>query len=229
MKSATRWKAVTLDVGGTLVEPWPSVGAVYAEAAARAGLGDFDPAVLDRRFGEAWRARGFFDYSRGAWAGLVEATFRGLTPRADDARLFAALYGAFAQPGAWRIFPDVRPTLTGLRAAGVRLGIISNWDQRLGALLRDWGLAEAIDLTLISAEAGFHKPDPRLFARAVDHWGCAPDDILHVGDSPGEDVAGAESAGLRALLLDRAGRPGPGRLACLTDLLPVITGNGAEA
>ncbi|MFM8359575.1 MAG: HAD family hydrolase, partial [Verrucomicrobiota bacterium] len=132
MKVLAGGKAVTLDVGGTLVEPWPSVGAVYAVAAARAGFGDFDPAVLERRFGEAWRARGFFDYSREAWAGLVEATFRDLTPRADDPRLLAALYQAFAQPGAWRIFPDVPPALAGLRAAGVRLGIISNWDHRLG-------------------------------------------------------------------------------------------------
>ena len=48
-------QAVTLDVGGTLIEPWPSVGHVYAEIAARFGAPGHAPALLNRQFGEAWR------------------------------------------------------------------------------------------------------------------------------------------------------------------------------
>ena len=49
-------RAVTLDVGGTLVHVWPSVGHVYAEVAARHGINGLSAKLLDRRFAAPWRA-----------------------------------------------------------------------------------------------------------------------------------------------------------------------------
>ena len=63
-------QAVTFDVGGTLLEPWPSVGHVYAEVAQRHGLPGADAAKLAEQFAAAWRARRGFDYSRAAWSEL---------------------------------------------------------------------------------------------------------------------------------------------------------------
>lgn len=57
-------RAVTADAGGTLLEPSPSVGVVYAQTARAAGFGSFLPNELDVRFQRAWAARGAFDYSR---------------------------------------------------------------------------------------------------------------------------------------------------------------------
>ena len=71
--------AVTFDVGGTLIEPWPSVGHVYAEVAARHGVNHADPAVLNRQFTAAWRGRKNFNYTRTDWADLVDQTFVGLS------------------------------------------------------------------------------------------------------------------------------------------------------
>src|SRR5206468_3601936 len=72
-------RAVTFDVGGTLIEPWPSVGHIYAEVAARHGMKGLSAVVLNRQFTAAWRARKIFNYARSEWAELVNETFRGLT------------------------------------------------------------------------------------------------------------------------------------------------------
>lgn len=230
MRARARWKAVTLDVGGTLVEPWPSVGAVYAEAAERAGFGVFEAGLLDRRFAAAWRARGDFDYSTDAWARVVADTFHELTPRAADPRLFTALYAAFAEARAWRVFPDVWPALEGLRAAGVRLGVVSNWDRRLGPLLEALDLARFFDLVLVSGEVGIHKPAPGIFTQAVRHWGFQPHEVLHVGDSRREDLEGAQAAGVSALLIDRSGgKRAPGSLASLLDLVDRMGNEAASS
>jgi putative hydrolase of the HAD superfamily len=102
-------------------------------------------------------------------------------------------------------YPDADPALRGLRDRGARLVAVSNWDCSLPAVLEGCGLAGHLDGTVTSAETGACKPDPAIFARALELVGCEPADALHVGDTPQEDVAGARAAGIRPLLLDRAG------------------------
>jgi len=200
--------AVSFDAGGTLLEPWPSVGHAYAAVARRwCGVAP-DAAAINRRFQAAWATRGAaFDYSRAAWAGLVATVMRGLSPCAEDPRFFAALYDHFAGPEPWRVFPDVVPTLTALRRRGLRLAVVSNWDARLRPLLAALGLAEFFEVIVVSGEVGWHKPDPRLFDHAAGQLGLPPDRILHVGDSLEEDVRGAGRAGWQAVWLARNGLP----------------------
>jgi putative hydrolase of the HAD superfamily len=215
-------RAVTFDMGGTLLEPWPSVGHVYAAGAARHGL-YVDPSAINRQFAIAWGACRPFDHSREAWRGIVEASFAGLLPDPVTPRLFADLYHAFARPGAWRVFPDVGPALARLKGAGLKLAVISNWDERLEPLLRDLGLRRWFDAVVISRAAGAPKPDVRIFKTAVSRLGVRPRDILHVGDSMDEDVRGAARAGLRAVWLVRDPRqrlPGGASLANLHSLQP---------
>ena len=88
-------RAVTFDVGGTLIEPWPSVGDVYASVAAEFGCQGISPSALNDNFAAAWRAKMQFDYSRGAWRELVDATFAGLIPEPPSRDFFEALYGRF--------------------------------------------------------------------------------------------------------------------------------------
>ena len=112
-------RAVTLDVGGTLIEPWPSVGHIYAEVAGSYFGEIFDPVRVNERFRIAWQAAHSapksFTYARTGWADVVRKTFRDLTQRPADAGLFEALWHRFTEPSAWRIFPDVLPCLTELR------------------------------------------------------------------------------------------------------------------
>jgi putative hydrolase of the HAD superfamily len=212
-------QAVTFDVGGTLIEPWPSVGEVYARVAARLGAGEVAADRVQRQFHEAWRRRPRFDYSRDGWAQMVAESFAGLITRPRDERLFEAVYEEFAGPGAWRIHDDVLPTLDQLASRGIALGIVSNWDERLLPLLRALGLADYFEAIVISCDVGFTKPSPVIFEQAARKLGLPAEAILHIGDNPQTDVAGARSAGFRALELDRAAAPSPGRVASLAVVL----------
>jgi len=195
-------RAITFDVGGTLIEPWPSVGHVYAEVAARFGLNSVAPDELTQNFGRAWKAQRNFDYSQTGWFAIVRETFE---PHAAGlpAEFFPAVYERFAQPDVWRVYDDVFPTLKALQARGLKLGIISNWDERLRPLLHRLGLADFFACQVISCEAGATKPDPRLFQQAATALGVAPGELLHVGDSHPLDVVGAESAGAQARQVER--------------------------
>ena len=212
-------RAVAFDVGGTLIEPWPSVGHVYAGVASRFGFRDLEAAALSREFSAAWKRRAGHDYSRGAWRSLVNETFSGVGAALPSEECFDALYRRFEHADAWRIFDDVRPTLDALRARGLKLGVISNWDERLRPLLGALDLARCFDAIVISHEAGHTKPAPEIFLQAAAQLNLPPEHILHVGDSACEDEEGARRAGLRATRLDRRAKESGGRtLSTLTSL-----------
>lgn len=196
-------RGVTFDVGGTLLRPHPSVGAVYAAVAAAHGCGGLDATELDRRFTAAWRRAGGLDRpTRTAWGRLVDEVFTGLVAAPPTASgLFDALYRRFAGPDCWREVPGARAALEATAAAGFRLAVLSNWDERLRPLLGTLGLDRRFDALVISAEVGFGKPAPEIFAAAAGALRLAPDELLHVGDSPREDGEGARQAGWRHWLL----------------------------
>jgi len=105
----------------------------------------------------------------------------------------------------FRAYPEVPAALRALRDAGHRLVVVSNWDISLHVALRDSGLAPLVDAAISSAEAGFAKPDPRIFERALELVGGDAQGALHAGDSLHFDVAGALAAGLRPVLVVREG------------------------
>ena len=116
----------------------------------------------------------------------------------------------FREEGHWALDPDALPVLAALRAAGLRLAIVSNWDSSLPLLLERLGLAAAVDAVVVSAVVGVSKPARGIFDEAVRRTGVAHAETLHVGDSLTDDYHGARDAGLAALLLDRRGRARPG-------------------
>lgn len=196
-------KAVTFDVGGTLIEPWPSVGHIYAEVAARHGQKNLSTDALNARFRAAWKAQPGFAHSRLAWAELVDEVFTGLVPNAPSRTFFPALYERFVEADAWRIFEDVVPALETLATRGFKLGVISNWDERLRELLRSLKLDRHFEAFAISCEVGSCKPSAAIFDHLAATLGVPAKAILHVGDSLELDVAGAKAAGFQALRIDR--------------------------
>jgi putative hydrolase of the HAD superfamily len=105
----------------------------------------------------------------------------------------------------FRAYPDAAPALDALRTRGLRLACVSNWDYALAEVLERCGLGDRFDAVVTSAGVGERKPDPRIFAAALDAVDCEPAEALHVGDTPAEDIEGASAAGIPALLLDRSG------------------------
>ena len=218
-------EAVTFDVGGTLIQPWPSVGHIYAEVAARHGIQNVAAETLNARFKIAWRARNRFNHSRTGWSQLVDEVFAGLTREPPSRTFFSELYERFAQQDAWQVFDDVPPTLDALSHRGIRLGIISNWDERLQELLRQLRLATRFEIIIVSCEAAAAKPDAAIFHQAATQFNLPPAFILHVGDGLEMDLQGAEAAGFQARLIQRHPEKSHSRaLLRLTDLITEIVG-----
>ncbi len=104
--------------------------------------------------------------------------------------------------------------LARLRAAGIRLGIVSNSDGRVEQALTVAGLRDYFDVVIDSGLVGVEKPDPAIFRAALDALGIAAEEALYVGDMYEVDVVGARAAGMEVVLLAPSG-PGPGR-SCRT-------------
>jgi putative hydrolase of the HAD superfamily len=120
-------------------------------------------------------------------------------------------------------YPDVPPGLEALRAAGHRLLVVSNWDCSLPEWLGPAGLLEHVEAVVSSGEVGVAKPDAGIFERALEVAEAEPDEVVHVGDSLDNDVAGARAVGLRAILVQRDG-PAPDGVETVSSLaeLPLL-------
>jgi HAD superfamily hydrolase (TIGR01549 family) len=92
--------------------------------------------------------------------------------------------------------------LTRVRAMGYRVGVVSNADGRVEALLQRLGVADLVEFVIDSHAVGVAKPDPRIFRMGADRLGLPPESCLYVGDLYAVDVLGARAAGLLPLLLD---------------------------
>ncbi|MBD3420215.1 MAG: HAD-IA family hydrolase [Chitinivibrionales bacterium] len=202
-------KAVFFDVGGTLLTPHPSVGALYAHHAARFGM-HIDPQQTQQAFKQAFaRSKPHRldceKEEKAWWIAIVKDTIHQLTPLRQFDAFFESVWNAFAQADAWRMFDDVIPALRAGKARGLHIGIVSNWDSRLPVLLRNLKLDHYIDSLSVSAQLGAAKPDGHIFKHALHQAGCLPREALHIGDLIKEDYYGAQQAGIVPVLIKRFG------------------------
>lgn len=102
------------------------------------------------------------------------------------------------------VFPDVPPVLEELIANNIKIGIVTNASQPMA--MRD---AELVahklmdyfpDCRLSAADAGYLKPHPRIFEYALNVMGTSAEETVFIGDNPVADIAGAQAAGMRAIL-----------------------------
>ena len=227
--SRTEVRLVTFDVGGTLVHPHPSVGAIYSEVLSRRGF-PADAAATERAFEAAWDeaarrvppSRERYGWSpegeRGYWRRLLSATVRRLGGSEPPAGAAEELFERFGHRETWRVYPDVEGTLSALASRGILLAVLSNWDSRLPALLRELGIRHYFGPILVSALEGYEKPDPRIFRLAAERAGVTPGQMLHAGDRDLEDLEGARRSGCLAVKIERNGNGGVGLSAVLRRL-----------
>jgi 2-haloalkanoic acid dehalogenase type II len=207
-----RYRAVLLDVLGTLLElqpPWPLLRAILKR---RHGIDVAEKEAREAILAEMAYYRSHHQEGRDA-ATLAELRRRcALVVRehlpATAQLSLDELTDVLLDAIRFAPFPDAAPTLAELREAGFRLAAVSNWDCSLRSVLAEVGLAGALDAVIVSAEAGAAKPDPAIYRAALGKIRCGTEEALFVGDSLETDVAGAEAAGVRALLLDRAAAEG---------------------
>ncbi len=101
------------------------------------------------------------------------------------------------------LFDDVIPALTELKSKGLILGLISNVDRDITALLNELKLPSLLQVVVTSQEVGFNKPQPEIFRAALTRAGVQASEAMYVGDQYQIDIVGAKQAGIKGILLDR--------------------------
>lgn len=189
--------AVTVDGYGTivqLVDPVPALATALAghgverdaeavRAAFLAEVAYYKPAALQGRDTESLAALRH-ECSRV----FLEAAAADLDP--------ALFVDAFMASIVMEPVPGAVEALHALRARGLELAVVSNWDVGLTEHLERLGIASLFSAVATTAEAGAPKPDPAVFRLALGRLGVEPARALHVGDEA-EDEAGAAAAGMR--------------------------------
>jgi putative hydrolase of the HAD superfamily len=200
-------RAILLDALGTLLRLEPPAPFLRAELRARGVEISADQAeraiaaeiAYYRAHFQEGRDRASLADLRGRCATAMQSALPPVDLDALTEALLASLH--------FTAFPDVEPALAALRARGVRLAVVSNWDVSLHDVLERVGIAPLLDGAVSSAEIGVAKPDPVIFRRGLELAGGAePGAAWHVGDTPGDDVDGARAAGIEPVLVVR-GRP----------------------
>ena len=212
-----------LDAMGTLLtfgDPVPRLRAALAERLGR-DVGEAAARAAIRAEIAHYRAHLHLGRDAASLAALREACAEAMRPalgpaaaHAPVAELTAALLDALA----FSAYPDSAPALRALRADGWTLVVVSNWDASLHERLAETGLAGLVDGAVASSELGAAKPDGAIFAHALALARVRAADAWHVGDSVDADVEGALAAGIRPVLICRAGEPPA------LDGVPVIRG-----
>ncbi|MEO1133196.1 MAG: HAD-IA family hydrolase [Cyanobacteria bacterium J06639_1] len=209
-------KVVFFDAVGTLFRVRDSVGDIYARAAIEFGV-EAEAERVNRAFFSAFKAAppaAFPNASRTElpalerawWREVVDRTFEICELRdrfADFSSYFDLVFDCFATAAAWELYDETLPVLQSLREEGVTLGMISNFDSRLHAVLDALELREYFQSVTLSTAIGAAKPAARVFQVATQTHDIPPDRALHVGDSHEQDYLGAKRAGLQALWLLR--------------------------
>jgi putative hydrolase of the HAD superfamily len=208
-------RVVIFDLDYTLLRPSDQFEAPgYVRTGARFGL-RLDPA----RWPQAERAAYTAAASRREETGLIHDD--GLLPVIANA-IIAGLGGGPAGPveltaraitAAWSnaenfgLYDDVLPCLGTLKAAGIRMALLSNaLGHGVEEIVAHFALDDYMAAAVSSLETGAVKPAPRMFSTLFGLLGVAPADGVMVGDSVEDDVKGAVACGCPAILLDRAGR-----------------------
>jgi putative hydrolase of the HAD superfamily len=210
-------QVIFLDAVGTLFGVRESVGEVYSELARRHGV-EVRAATLNQAFLQSFRAAGssaFSDINHPTeipakefawWLAIANQTFKqagALHQFSNFEEFFAELYAHFATADPWIVYPDVRPVLEHWQKLGIQLGILSNFDSRIYSVLRSLDLANFFASVTISTEAGAAKPDPQIFAIALQKHQCLPESAWHIGDSYKEDYEAARAVGMRGIWVRR--------------------------
>lgn len=193
VEDPTRWMSAAAAACGMSLSPVRA--AALADAAVTAGrAGGPLPSRIPPHLAELWAERDLSQPAhRGAYTGLA-ATAVGDIPGLPE-----ALYDRGVQPQGWVPYPDAVATLQALRAAGVRVALVSNIGFDLRPLADVMGFTPYIDEWVLSYELGVCKPDPAIFRHACFALGVETTQALMVGDTPAD--TGAVAAGCPALVL----------------------------
>jgi len=203
---------VFFDAVGTVLHPFPSVSEIYRQVGVKYGCTEPLEALRlkvrsafqsqeeqdrDLRFATSERRE------RRRWIEIVAASL----PEANDPEeCFDELYGFFGKANAWKLDPRLTNWIDLLDRHGIGMGLASNFDHRLRALVAAFPLLGRFAPVVISSELGWRKPAAGFYEEVIRLGGGQAGEILFVGDHPEFDVARPKSHGMKAALIDEFAR-----------------------
>lgn len=229
-----RYSAVFFDAGETLVHPHPTFPDLFSQILRREGH-DVDAETIRARIqvvfdrfkqaadsDELWTTSP--ERSRRFWHDVYGIFLRDLGIDGDD-DLIDTVYREFTDLANYALFEDVPPVLERLSAAGLTLGVVSNFEGWLEQLLEELDVSRFFAVRVISGVEGMEKPDPRIFRLAMERADVEPEGSVYVGDNPEFDVGPAADVGMFPVLIDRRDRfpdADGARITSMTELPEVL-------
>ena len=196
-------KAVLFDFGNTLFAHAP-LALTIGESAGRLGLqiSEDDLVAIAYRIDSAAMTADELAHPRDLDQTVWKQRWQVLYGMADEwgTGLGEAINASMHAPAEWIPYPRTEATLRSLHAHGVAIGIVSNTGWNVRDVFTEHGLADVVSSFTLSYEAGFTKPDHRIFDAACESLGLATSEVVMVGDDPTAD-SGAVRAGIRTLLV----------------------------
>jgi putative hydrolase of the HAD superfamily len=204
----TQLRAVLFDVDFTLARPGPELGPEgYVRVGERHGL------TLDAVRFDAARDAALADLKRHPeldhddeiWFSFTERIVLGMGGSKPASHACAVeITRGWEQHENFELYEDALPVLGELRAAGLKIGLVTNSARDVDAFARHHRLE--IDAAIGSVEHGKTKPHASIFAAVLERLGVEPAAAAMVGDTVEDDIEGALAIGMRAVLVDRLGR-----------------------
>lgn len=206
-----RLRLLTFDVTNTILKVKDSPGHQYSAVAKNLGV-NISASDLDNVYDNTWHQKKQEHPNYGKdhgmttkewWQDLicrvfVNAGYKGNLSLLRD--VSDILWKRFEDGTDWEVIPHSHETLTALKNAGIKLGIVSNFDESLEKTLRVNKMDHYFDFVVTAANTGTEKPDPAIFHRALSMCGMSPSESAHVGDDVSHDYLTPKSIGMTAFL-----------------------------
>jgi HAD superfamily hydrolase (TIGR01549 family) len=209
-------KAIFFDYGGTLCDYYPSNEEVWARIANRLGVpvSPDDPRIRDGIRNQVVQYERlnipFMELSKQELHTLNSIVLSAVGIGGENAqRIIDAEFHAREQGRLYKLYPETPNTLQKIKQKGFKIGLISNTNgqdalKRRRSSMKDQGILQFFDTIILSSEVGVWKPHKEIFEIALQENGIKkPEEAMLVGDSPIEDLKGAQNAGLIPVFLDR--------------------------
>jgi putative hydrolase of the HAD superfamily len=201
-----RW--VLFDAAGTLIHVHGSVAKIYAEVARQHHI-DIDESFIRQRFPtalEKWMHGGTDRPTHEAdqkerWQNIVRDCLGNIDIQRFEP-IFRSLWEHFRSPKAWKIAPQFETVVGELVERKYRLGIASNFDDRLLNILKGFPVSSRFERIFISSKVGWSKPSPHFFQHIEAELATQPSELMMVGDSVQNDFLAPQQRGWKAVLFD---------------------------